>query len=47
MGSAPRPELSVLGLRILHHLRILHALLRHNSRPGITRIQAEVKTGLP
>lgn len=47
MGSAARPELSVLGLRILHHLRNLHALLRHNSRPGITRIQAEVKTGLP
>lgn len=46
MGSAPRPELSVLGLWILHHIRILHALLRRNSRPGIPRFQAEVKTGL-
>lgn len=46
MGSAPRPELSVLGLWILHHLRVLHTFLRHNSRPGIPRFQAEVKTGL-
>ena len=47
MGAAPRPKLPILGLRLLHHLRLLHPLLRNHPPPGLPRTQEKTQNGLP
>ena len=46
VGSAPGPELPVLGLRLLHHLRLLHPLLGNHTPPGLPRTQEKTQNGL-